>query len=173
MKPMIRFSIFSALALAAAFLPVQAMAAEEVSSSGTKAGILTCKTVPGSGTNLLIHSTTDVTCEFKSTAGGSVEYYKGETGVGLGIDVDIKREETIGYTVFSADFKEGTYQLAGKYGGAGASATVGVGVGAQVLVGGNKRSISLQPIALSGSTGGGVTAGFTYLYLEPDRERTK
>jgi hypothetical protein len=41
------------------------------------------------------------------------------------------------------------------------------------LVGGNKRSISLQPIALSGSTGFGVSGGFTYLYLEPDRAADK
>ncbi len=147
----------------------QVLAADEVSSAGTKVGILTCKTVPNSGVNLILHSTVNVKCTFKSTAGGSVEKYKGETGIGLGIDLNINRQETIGYTVLSADFKPGTYQLAGKYGGAGASATVGAGVGAQVLIGGNKRSISLQPLVLSASTGAGVAAGLTYLYLEPDK----
>ena len=147
----------------------QALAADEVSSAGTKVGILTCKTVPNSGVNLILHSTVNVKCTFKSTAGGSVEKYKGETGIGLGIDLNINRQETIGYAVLSADFKPGTYQLAGKYGGAGGSATVGAGIGAQVLIGGNNRSISLQPLALSASTGAGVAAGLTYLYLEPDK----
>ena len=151
----------------------QASAADEMSSSGMKVGVLTCKTVPGSGVNLLIHSTVDVKCEFKSSAGGSPEHYKGETGIGFGIDVDVKRQTTIGYTVLSADFKPGTYQLAGKYAGAEGSATVGAGLGAAVLMGGNNRSISLQPITISTSTGFGVTGGFTYLYLEPDRAADK
>jgi len=157
------------MAVIALFSSQQPLAAEEVSSAGAKAGILTCKTIPGSGLNLVLHSTVDVTCEFKSTAGGSVERYKGETGIGLGIDLNINRKETIGYTVMSADFKAGTHQLAGKYVGGGGSATVGVGVGAQVLIGGSKNSISLQPIALSASTGAGVAGGLTYLFLEPDK----
>jgi len=147
----------------------QALAGGEVSSAGAKVGVLTCKTVPDSGLNLILHSTVDVKCTFKSTAGGSVEKYKGETGVGLGIDLSYKRQETIGYTVMSADFKAGSYQLAGKYGGVGASATVGAGVGAQVLIGGNARSISLQPLVLSASTGAGGSGGLTYLFLEPDK----
>ena len=144
-----------------------AMAADEVSSAGTKVGVLTCKSVPESGVNLIIHSTVDVTCTFESTAGGSVEKYKGETGVGLGIDLEFDSKETLVYSVLSADFKAGSYQLAGKYGGVGASAALGLGAGVQVLVGGNKRSISLNPLALSGSEGVGVAAGLTYLYLEP------
>jgi len=165
--------MFAALLVAYALPARQACAGEEVSSSGTKVGVLTCKTVPGSGLNLLIHSTVDVKCAFKSTAGGSPEHYKGETGIGLGVDVNVKRQQTIGYTVLSADFKPGTYQLAGKYGGVEGSATVGVGVGASVLVGGNDRSISLQPIAISTSTGLGVTGGFNYLYLQPDKKADK
>lgn len=163
-----------AIALATWAWPAgQAFAGEEVSSSGMKAGVLTCKTVQGSGVNLLIHSTVDVKCEFKSSAGGSSEHYKGETGIGLGVDINVKRQQTIGYTVLSADFKKGTYQLAGKYGGVEGSATVGAGIGASVLVGGNDRSISLQPIAISTSSGLGVSGGFSYLYLEPDREADK
>lgn len=150
-------------------MPQGVSAAEEISTTGTRIGSLTCKTVPNSGVNLLIHSTRQVKCTFDSTAGGSTEHYKGETGIGLGIDIDIRRNETLNYLVFSADFKPGTYQLAGKYGGGGGSATVGVGVGVQVLVGGNNKGISLHPVVVSGSTGAGVAAGITYLYLEPDK----
>jgi len=166
------FWIAASIAAMAMLAPQGAIGAEEMSSAGTKIGVLTCKTVKGSGVNLLIHSTQDVKCEFRSTAGGSVEYYKGETGVGLGIDINIGRKETLTFAAFSADFKAGTWQLAGKYGGAGASATVGIGAGAQALIGGNNRTISLEP-AITGSTGGGVAAGLTYLYLEPDKERGK
>jgi len=150
-------------------IPMQvASAAEEMSSAGTKVGELVCKQVKGTRLNLIVHSTADVKCEFKSTAGGSVERYKGETGIGFGIDLNFKKNESMVFAVFSADFKPGTNQLAGKYAGAGASAAVGAGVGAQVLVGGNDRTVSLKP-AVTVSTGVGAAAGITYLYLEPDK----
>lgn len=153
----------------AASMPMQvASAAEEMSTAGTKVGELVCKQVKGSRLNLIVHSTADVKCEFNSTAGGSVERYKGETGIGFGVDLNFKKDESMVFAVFSADFKPGTNQLAGKYVGAGGSAAVGVGVGAQVLVGGNNRTVSLQPV-VTGSTGLGAAAGITYLYLEPDK----
>jgi len=162
--------VMTALLAVALFVGIQVVSAEgQRTTSGTKIGLLTCKTVPGSGVNLIIHSTRDITCKFESTAGGSAEHYKGEMGIGLGIDLNIKQDETIGYSVLSADFKAGTYQLAGKYAGAKASATFGVGVGVAILLGGSDDSIALQPIALSGSTGLGIAAGIGYLYLEPGK----
>jgi len=151
-----------------ALMPGQPPATAAETTAGGKIGTLTCKTVPHSGVNLLIHSTVDVTCVFKSTA-GETEHYKGETGVGLGIDLAVKREETLGYLVFASDFKKGSYKLAGRYVGGGGSATVGVGAGAQALLGGSNKSVSLQPVVLSASRGLGVSGGVTYLYLEPDR----
>ena len=150
-----------ALALAA---PVQQASAE----GGVQIGVLTCNTVEGTRVNLLIHSTVDVECVFRA-AGGGEERYKGETGIGLGVDLNWRRNETIPFTVISAqgDVRIGAHSLAGKYGGAKASATVGVGAGAAVLVGGGANNITLQPLALEGSTGLGVAAGLGYLYLEP------
>jgi len=135
-------------------------------SAGSELGTLTCKTVPNSGLSLIIHSTEDVTCTFKGSAGGAEEHYKGETGVGLGFDVFVNRETTMVYSVMVVNTKAGNHQLAGKYFGGGGSATVGAGVGAQALIGGGEKNVSLQPLALSGSTGGGVSGGVTYLYLE-------
>ena len=39
----------------------------------------------------------------------------------------------------------------------------------QVLVGGGKKNITLQPIALEGGSGLGAAAGAGYLFLEPLR----
>jgi hypothetical protein len=55
--------------------------------------------------------------------------------------------------------------LAGEFAGATASATVGVGAGANVLVGGSSRTISLQPLSLEGSTGLNVAAGIGAISL--------
>jgi len=130
-------------------------------------GVLRCDTVPGTGYNLIIRSTVDVECTFTGS-GGFEENYRGETGIGLGIDLNLDREATIAFTVLAAgDVDPGNYALAGKYAGAKASITVGVGVGAAVLVGGGEKSFSLQPLALEASTGFGLSGGIGYLYLEP------
>ena len=140
-----------------------------LADSGIKIGVLTCKTVEGTRVNLLIHSTVDVSCVFDD--GNNTETYKGETGIGLGIDLNIKKDATMIYSVFSIskDTKAGAYALAGRYGGAKAAVTVGIGAGAAILVGGGDKNISLQPLALEGSTGLGAQAGLAYLYLEPSK----
>ena len=55
--------------------------------------------------------------------------------------------------------------LTGTYGGATASATVGIGVGANVLVGGSSQTISLQPVSIEGGTGLNVAGGFASISL--------
>jgi len=57
--------------------------------------------------------------------------------------------------------------LAGDYGGATASATVGLGVGANVLLGGSSKQITLQPVSVEGSTGLNVAAGIAAVTLRP------
>ena len=59
--------------------------------------------------------------------------------------------------------------LSGSYAGATASGTVGVGVGANVLVGGSNRQISLQPLSVEGSVGLNVAAGIGELDLRYTR----
>ncbi|MBF0368297.1 MAG: DUF992 domain-containing protein [Magnetococcales bacterium] len=149
--------------LTAFSLPGTARAETE---SGVKIGILTCRQLPG-GYNLLIHSVAYVGCEFTSSRG--MERYTGESGVGLGLNLEWNPAETILFTVLgsTSDIRMGQHVLAGKYFGAKASASVGVGTGVQVLVGGGNKNISLQPLALEGSTGLGAAAGLSYLSLQP------
>ena len=56
--------------------------------------------------------------------------------------------------------------LEGDYVGVSASATAGVGVGANVLVGGFDKSISLQPLSVSGNEGLNVAAGIGSITLK-------
>ncbi len=55
--------------------------------------------------------------------------------------------------------------LAGSYVGATGSATVGVGAGANVLIGGSNRTISLQPVSIEGNTGLNIAAGIGAISL--------
>jgi hypothetical protein len=57
--------------------------------------------------------------------------------------------------------------LAGDYGGITAGATVGVGLGANVLIGGMDDSIALQPLSVEGTAGGlNVAAGIASITLK-------
>lgn len=134
--------------------------------AGVELGILTCEVVPGSRVNLLIRSTADVTCTFDNQ--GTVEKYRGETGIALGVDLSFKQNEKMGFAVIAAtsDAAPGAYALAGKYVGGQAAAAAGVGLGAKVLVGAGNKNISLQPLALETSTGLGVSGGLGFLYIE-------
>jgi len=134
-----------------------------------RVGTLNCKVMPHSGINLLLHSTREMCCEFTSLNNRFVEYYKGKTGIGLGLDVSFNRQADIAYSVLAKHFRAGIHQLAGKYSGASGSATLGVSAGDTAPIQKDDKSISLQPIQVENS-GIGVAAGFSYLYLEADNQ---
>ena len=56
--------------------------------------------------------------------------------------------------------------LTGDYGGVTAGVAAGVGVGANVLVGGSSKQISLQPVSVEGSVGLNVAAGVAGVTLK-------
>ena len=56
--------------------------------------------------------------------------------------------------------------LSGTYAGATADATIGVGLGANVLVGGLKKSIALQPLSTEDNQGLNVAAGIGSIALK-------
>ena len=131
---------------------------------GARAGYLVCNTVPGTHFSVLIHSSVDVECRFQ--AGGREDRYRGEAGISLGVDLSWNRDETFTYAVVTAYSSSEPGFLAGRYVGAQASLTIGVGAGVGVLVGGGERQVSLQPVGLEYGTGAGASAGLGYLTLE-------
>lgn len=140
-------------ALAAAIAPAQAAHVE--------VGVLNC-TVQG-GAGLVFGSSKDLDCTFKGAHGGVEHYYGSITK--FGIDLGFTSKSRIIWTVFapSADVPVGALQ--GKYGGVSAEATVGLGVGANALVGGSKESIALQPLSVQGQQGLNLAVGISQLQL--------
>ena len=141
--------------------------ADSAAEGGLEVGILTCNVVPGSRVNLLIRSTADVDCVFENN--DTREEYQGETGIALGLDLSLRSNERMAFTVVAAseDIRPGAKALGGKYIGGQVSAAAGLGLGAKALVGGGDKSIGLQPLALETSTGIGVAGGLGFLYIEP------
>jgi hypothetical protein len=83
-----------------------------------------------------------------------------------GVDLGFTKEAQIVWLVF-APGAVAKGALAGDYGGATASATVGAGVGANVLLGGSNKQITLQPVSVEGSAGLNVAAGVAAVTLKP------
>ncbi|GAV19286.1 hypothetical protein MMIC_P0219 [Mariprofundus micogutta] len=132
-----------------------------------KVGVLRCNILPHTGINLLIHSTRDIRCEFTATPDEPVEYYKGETGIGFGLDIAVGKGSEIAYAVLARQFKPHSNQLAGKYSGARGSAALIISGGDTAPIGKDDGTISLQPTTVN-NKGSGVTLGFSYIYLEAD-----
>ena len=124
------------------------------SQSGANVGSLSC-TVAG-GVGFVFGSSKELSCLFTRTD-GKAERYSGSIKK-FGVDIGFTKEAHIIWLVFApGNIAPGA--LAGSYGGATASGTVGVGVGANVLLGGSNKQITLQPVSVEGSTGLNVAAG--------------
>lgn len=129
--------------------------------SGVRVGVLSCHVYGGVG--WIIGSTKTANCVFRSSRGWR-DYYLGSI-TRLGVDVGVTNGTKIVWAVFApGQVKRGS--LAGGYAGAGAEATIGVGVGANALVGGFRKSINLQPISVQGQTGLNIAGGIGALKLK-------
>jgi hypothetical protein len=87
----------------------------------------------------------------------------------VGVDLGITQESALAWGVYAPVARLGPGDLAGTYGGAQGSASVGVGVGGNVLIGGSDNSIALQPLSVQGQVGLNVAAGLESLELRPGR----
>ena len=71
----------------------------------------------------------------------------------FGLDIGATTGGVLVWDVFAPEEGPKRGALAGNYGGVGASATVGVGLGANALVGGSNRSVALQPLSTQTQVG--------------------
>ena len=130
-------------------------------AQGVKVGVLTCNVASGFG--FVFGSSRSVNCTF-SPGPGHPEHYVGSINK-FGVDIGYVAGGVLVWSVVAPVANPGPCSLAGTYGGATGSATVGVGLGANVLVGGSSNSIALQPVSFEGSTGLNVAAGIAELSL--------
>ena len=126
-----------------------------------RVGVMTCDM--GSGFGYVLGSSRDLHCTFVPAA-GAPEYYAGTISK-FGVDIGYVQNAVIVWTVVAPTVAMPPGSLAGTYGGATASVTVGIGAGANVLVGGSSDTISLQPVSLEGGTGLNVAGGFASMSL--------
>ncbi len=144
-------------ALVASLANAEAAAAQD----SLKVGRLRCEVSAGLG--LIVASTQEMMCVFTSTT-GLLERYFGKIRK-FGLDIGVTNAGVLAWDVLQpwSGPKQGA--LAGDYVGVTASATAAVGAGANALVGGFGRSVTLQPLSLEAQTGVALAAGVAELTL--------
>jgi hypothetical protein len=150
---------FAVATLAAAVLAAPAAHAQ----ARVEAGILTC-TAAGS-TGYIIGSTKDLRCRFNRP--GRDEFYTGTIDK-FGLDIGTTRQTAIAWAVLAPTANLPPGSLTGKYGGVSAEASLGVGVGANALIGGSRQSVVLQPLSVQAQQGFNLAAGVSALQLRAD-----
>jgi hypothetical protein len=144
----------------AALLAAAVMASVQAQPGRVQVGTLSCSVSAGIG--LIVGSQRNVNCTFQPD-GGPPEAYTG-TLTKIGLDVGFTTGSAIVWGVFAGTNRY-VGMLSGTYAGAQAEATVGAGVGANMLVGGSNRSVALQPLSVQGQVGLNAAAGIGSLEL--------
>ena len=128
-------------------------------------GVLECR--GGASVGFIVGSVTNLGCVLRVDGFPEDRYVATIRKVGL--DIGITEETALAWGVFAPTRRLGPGDLSGNYAGAQGSATIGVGAGGNVLVGGSNNSIALQPLSLQGQVGLSVAAGLESLELRPGR----
>jgi hypothetical protein len=130
-----------------------------------RVGILECR--GGASIGFVVGSVTNLGCVLRAEGMPEDRYIAIIRKVG--VDLGITQESALAWGVYAPVARLGPGDLSGNYAGAQGSATLGVGVGGNVLVGGSANSIALQPLSVQGQVGVSLAAGLESLELRPGR----
>jgi hypothetical protein len=126
-----------------------------------RVGRLLCLSSPRVG--MIVGSSQSLRCTF--FARGSSRYiYEGRIRR-VGLDLGVTAAGSLSWAVFARNARIGPGTLRGSYVGASGNVALGPGFGANVLIGGSRRTVVLQPLSTERSIGINLAAGVTSLTL--------
>ncbi|TDR93047.1 DUF992 domain-containing protein [Enterovirga rhinocerotis] len=138
------------------------VAAGAASAQSVKTGDLRCDVSGGIGA--IIGSQQAVNCAFTPSRPGPVQNYTG-TITKFGLSIGEISGGVMNWLVYAPSLTTGG-DLRGAYVGVSATVAVGRGLGANVLVGGDRNTVSLQPVSVETNTGFNIAAGVAELTLD-------
>ena len=103
---------------------------------------------------------------FRATNSGRQYVYDGRIRR-IGLDLGVTSAGTLSWAVFARNSRIGPGTLRGNYVGASGNVAFGPGLGANVLIGGSRRTVTLQPLSVERSIGLNLAAGVSNLTLGP------
>ena len=153
------------LAMLAILAMLSAPAVAQAPQSWTQVGSLTCTVDPNLG--FIFGGHQPMQCTFTPSLAPSLpQYYDGAINT-VGIDVGVSAGSVLAWGVFAPSTGVPEGALSGQYLGVSGDLGIGVGTGANVLLGGSGRTFALQPVSLQGSLAFNVVLGVSSLKLRP------
>ena len=144
-----------------AAVAVALMASATAAKADSAIGLLECR---GASQQYIVGSMTHLQCLFRPSYGGRPQPYLGSIRR-VGVDLGFNQSTHLAWSVF-APGPPGPGGLSGVYYGPSANATIGVGLGANVLWGGSDRTVALQPVSGQSQIGLGVVGGVSAMELQ-------
>ena len=108
-----------------------------------RVGVLECR--GGTSVGFVVGSVTNLGCVLRVEGMPEDRYIATIRKVGL--DLGITEETALAWGVYAPVARLGPGDLSGNYAGAQGSASLGVGAGGNMLIGGSNNTIALQPLA--------------------------
>lgn len=155
---MLRLSALAALAAVA--LSATSVSAQ---SGRLQVGVLECR--GGESISFVVGSVTELSCVYRPDMGPPQAYRA--TVRRAGIDIGVTAVSGLIWGVLAPTREIGLGDISGNYAGFTAGAAIGVGLGANALVGGTSGSINLQVLSVSGQIGLNLAATGTSMTLAP------
>ncbi len=155
--------IFVAIVAVTAMLSLPAWA--QSTQPWTQVGSLMCKADPSVGFIIAGHQ--PMQCTYTPTlAPAPPQYYDGAINT-IGLDLGVSAGSILAWGVFAPTTGLPNGALAGEYVGASGDLGLGIGAGANVLVGGSARTVALQPLSVQGAIAINAVLGLSSLKLRP------
>jgi uncharacterized protein DUF992 len=152
---------YARLKAATLAIPMLLVASSAMAQDRVQVGTLGCD-VSGS-IGFIIGSEEALRCTFTPASPGPIEQYRGTISK-LGLDIGVTTGGQMAWVVFAPTSRP-IGALAGNYEGVSAEASVGLGLGANVLIGGSQRTIALQPVSVQAQAGLNLAIGVSDLRL--------
>jgi hypothetical protein len=133
--------------------------------SRVKSGVLECR--GGASIGLVVGSSSMMTCVYRGEDRFEDRYVAIVRKIGL--DLGVTKDVSLTWGVFNPTGRIGPGDLVGNYSGVSGSASIGIGLGANALLGGSNNTVALQPLSVQGQTGLNIQAGLEGLELRRDR----
>ncbi|AMN43667.1 DUF992 domain-containing protein [Rhodoplanes sp. Z2-YC6860] len=156
----------ASLLFACALVSVMAVPSLGQQKSYTRSGVLSCKLAPTVG--LVVGSRQKIGCRFTPDGGGPSEAYAGAI-TRIGLDLGVTAGGAMAWAVLTSAHISPRGGLAGRYVGASGDIALGIGAGANVMIGGSNKAVALQPVSVEGQVGVNIALGVAGLELQAAR----
>lgn len=151
------------IALAAGVAAILSFAVSPASAQRyERIGTLECRVAPN--VSFVVGSMRTAGCNFYPVNSRRLHRYRADIGR-IGLDLNISAGGVLIWAVHAHNRRLHPGDLRGEYTGASGNIALGLGIGGNILVGGSRNTVALQPLSGEGNIGIGLSVGVAQMRL--------